>query len=87
MWQGRSSGILTQGHGVTAADFDEDGDLDIYVSNYRLEPNILWLNDGSGNFTNVTSDAGLSKSAADTSAEPGDTRIGPVWTIGEFSTA
>ncbi len=41
------------GRGVTAADFDEDGDLDIYVSNYRLEPNILWLNNGSGSFTNV----------------------------------
>ena len=37
--------------GVTAADFDEDNDLDVYVSNYRLEPNILWRNDGPQSFS------------------------------------
>lgn len=36
--------------GVTACDFDLDGDLDIYVSNYRLQPNNLWLNDGTATF-------------------------------------
>jgi len=35
--------------GVTACDYDEDGDIDIYVSNYRLMPNLLWINDGKGN--------------------------------------
>lgn len=34
--------------GVTACDFDEDGDLDVYVSNYRLQPNSLLVNDGLG---------------------------------------
>lgn len=34
-------------------DFDEDGDLDIYISHYRLEANVLWLNDGKGRFTNA----------------------------------
>lgn len=38
--------------GVTAADFDEDGDLDIYVSNYRLMPNVLWVNEGDGGLQN-----------------------------------
>lgn len=47
------TGGTQPGRGVTAADFDEDGDVDIYVSNYRLEPNILWQNDGTGSFTNV----------------------------------
>ncbi|MCH2119267.1 MAG: CRTAC1 family protein [Pirellulales bacterium] len=47
------TGGTQPGRGVTAADFDEDGDIDIYVSNYRLEPNILWRNDGSGSFKNV----------------------------------
>jgi uncharacterized protein (TIGR03382 family) len=37
--------------GITACDFDEDGDVDIYVSNYRLERNYLWVNDGNGNLT------------------------------------
>ena len=41
--------------GVAPFDFDEDGDLDIYVSNYRLERNALWQNDGHGNITDVAS--------------------------------
>ena len=41
------------GRGVTCADFDEDGDQDIYVSNYRIANNYLWINDGNGNFTNL----------------------------------
>ncbi len=28
--------------GVTASDYDQDGDLDVYASNYRLMPNQLW---------------------------------------------
>ena len=39
--------------GVTAADIDGDGDLDIYVSNYRLEQNLLWINDGKAMFEEV----------------------------------
>lgn len=39
--------------GVTACDVDQDGDLDVYVSNYRLQPNLLWLNDGKAKLTNV----------------------------------
>lgn len=38
--------------GVTACDFDENGTLDIYVSNYRLQPNVLWVNDGKGKLSN-----------------------------------
>ena len=34
--------------GVAAADFNEDGHTDVYVSNYRLQGNLLWINDGSG---------------------------------------
>ncbi len=45
--------------GVTAADFDNDGDIDIYVSNYRLQPNLLWRNDGSLLFTNVAHEYGV----------------------------
>lgn len=39
--------------GVTSCDFDRDGDLDIYVSNYRLKPNQLWQNDGQAKFSDV----------------------------------
>ncbi|HVT12791.1 MAG TPA: VCBS repeat-containing protein, partial [Fimbriimonadaceae bacterium] len=39
--------------GVTACDFNRDGSLDIYSSNYRLQPNQLLLNDGHGKFSDV----------------------------------
>jgi enediyne biosynthesis protein E4 len=44
------SEVRFRARGVTACDFDRDGDLDVYVSNYRLQPNVLWLNDGTGKF-------------------------------------
>ena len=37
------------GCGVACADVDNDGDLDLYVTNYG--PDELWLNDGDGTFT------------------------------------
>ncbi|MCK5842257.1 MAG: VCBS repeat-containing protein [Candidatus Sabulitectum sp.] len=33
------------GRGVSPCDFDLDGDVDIFVSNYRLQENFLWEND------------------------------------------
>lgn len=53
------SEVRYRARGVTACDFDRDGDLDIYVSNYRLQPNILWLNDGTGHFTDVAAAYGV----------------------------
>ena len=58
---------------ASVADVDNDGDLDLYVGRYldpRLaipttfyarngEPNKLYLNDGSGAFTDVTDEAGV----------------------------
>ena len=39
---------VLRARGVAAADFNEDGHTDIYVSNYRLQGNRLWINNGSG---------------------------------------
>ncbi len=36
--------------GVTGCDFDRDGKIDLYVSNYRLMPNFLWRNRGEWSF-------------------------------------
>ncbi|MBI4229919.1 MAG: CRTAC1 family protein [Planctomycetes bacterium] len=41
------------GRGVAWADFDDDGDMDCFVSNYRLHPNFLWRNRGDGTFEEV----------------------------------
>ncbi len=46
------------GMAASAADFDNDGDLDLYVCNYG--ESILYRNNGDGTFTDVTEKAGLS---------------------------
>lgn len=44
--------------GFNIADVDGDGDLDIFVSSI-LETGTLYENDGTGHFTDITSDAGV----------------------------
>ena len=55
-----------RGRGVSWADYDRDGDLDIYVVNYLREgfPNRLWRNNGDGTFTDVAAEAGVADSLA-----------------------
>jgi len=45
------------GFGCSAADFDKDGDLDLYVLNYG--PNVLYRNNGDGTFTDISESSGL----------------------------
>lgn len=45
------------GMGVAAADFDNDGYTDLYVTNYGH--NTLYRNNGNGTFTDVTGSAGI----------------------------
>lgn len=47
------------GRGVTASDFDQDGDLDLYISNYRLQVNFLFQNDGSGRLVDRSGEFGV----------------------------
>ncbi len=35
------------GRGITWGDIDENGNPDIFVANYRLDPNFLWSNEGN----------------------------------------
>ena len=45
------------GMGCAVADYDNDGDADIYVTNF-LSPNQLWRNDGSWRFSDVAAESG-----------------------------
>ncbi len=40
------------GRSAVGCDFDEDNDIDFYISNYWLAANYLWLSDGEGGATN-----------------------------------
>ena len=44
------------GMGVVTGDYDNDGDVDLYVTNYG--GNVLYRNDGTGNFEDLTLAAG-----------------------------
>jgi hypothetical protein len=48
------------GMGATAGDYDNDGDADLFITNYQSS--ILYQNNGDGTFTDVTAKAGVENS-------------------------
>ncbi|MEA3560017.1 MAG: FG-GAP-like repeat-containing protein [Candidatus Thermoplasmatota archaeon] len=48
-----------QGRGVSWSDYDMDGFMDAYVSNYRIMPNYLYHNLGDGTMEEIAVDAGV----------------------------
>lgn len=54
------SGIAAQfdASGICAGDYDADGDLDVFISNWLVD-DVLYRNDGNFTFTDVTVAAGL----------------------------
>jgi hypothetical protein len=47
------------GMGVAVGDYDNDGLVDFYITNFSDDSNTLYHNDGEANFTDVTFQAGL----------------------------
>ncbi len=59
------------GFGCAVGDFDNDGDPDLYVTNFGA--NVLYQNNGDGSFTDVTGRAGVGDVRLNTSAAFVDT--------------
>ena len=52
-------GMEQAGMGVAVGDLDLDGNLDVFKTNFSDDTNVLYRNDGKGNFDDVTIRAGL----------------------------
>jgi hypothetical protein len=47
------------GMGLAVGDYDNDGMVDFHITNFSDDSNTLYRNDGGGNFTDITFQAGL----------------------------
>jgi hypothetical protein len=47
------------GMGLAVGDYDNDGRVDFHITNFSDDSNVLYRNEGSGNFTDITFQVGL----------------------------
>ena len=66
------AGVGDRGHGMGCVfgDYDNDGDVDLYVTNFG--PNVFYCNNGDGSFSDVTEVAGVGDERWGTGAVFGD---------------
>ena len=68
-------GIYKNSDGIGGAawfDYDDDGFLDLYITNTRDAKNALFRNNGDGTFTNVAEEAGVTSETGNTAVVAGD---------------
>jgi hypothetical protein len=54
-----ASGSLMAAMCISLGDYDNDGWLDLYISDFQGSSDHLWHNDGNGNFDEVSDEAGI----------------------------
>jgi enediyne biosynthesis protein E4 len=54
-----ASGSLMAAMCISFGDYDNDGELDLYISDFQGSSDHLWHNDGKGNFDEVSDEAGI----------------------------
>ncbi len=62
LWSGAAldaNGLAQAGMGVSAGDYDEDGDPDLFVTNFAQDSSTLYRNEGKGLFADVSEAAGV----------------------------
>jgi len=58
--------------GIAWLDYDQDGDLDLYLTNGPSAPNGLFRNNGDGTFTDVSIEAGVANGLGNSGVVVGD---------------
>ncbi|GAC1360673.1 MAG: CRTAC1 family protein [Acidobacteriaceae bacterium] len=54
-----SEGTEQAGMGIAVGDYNLDGNLDLFKTHFSDDTSVLYRNDGGGNYTDVTTEAGL----------------------------
>lgn len=63
---------VTEAMGTIFFDYDKDGDVDLYLVHDAYEPNILYQNDGTGVFSDVSVISGADKASFGMGVDVGD---------------